>query len=425
MVIGRLIRAHKQRPNVLKRIRRRLIAFIMVLVGVVMLGMMAISSANAQASFSALVDRSLDRVLLDNPGIAEHSEHDATLGMQHLPVLWIDYSSQGLEQLGTNQSQLTIDSTTLTEAVTEALSSDQTQGRIEQSHLTWRTATYGHVIRIAVADTSSIDSASTLQLINDIKLAIIGMVLLFIIAYILSGRVLAPMERAWQQQRQFVADASHELKTPLSVILANTQILEKGLDHFSEKDRQWIESSAEEAEHMKGLVEDLLELARTEEGTRGSQYDEKIDFSALVEGETLQFDAVAYERECSIKTDIFEGLQITGNKEQLNRLVKILLDNACKYAEPQTSIHVELTAQGSNAELCITNLGTPIDPKDLLHLFDRFYRSDKARSRESGGYGLGLAIAKGIVEGHGGKISVRSEAVSGTSFHVRLPRATR
>lgn len=172
---------------------------------------------------------------------------------------------------------------------------------------------------------------------------------------------------------------------------------------------------------MKGLVEGLLELARTEDGVASQMRRVDVDLSDVVEGEAMQFDAVAFERGCTIETSVAEGLHVSGDPDQLERLVKTLLDNACKYARENSAVTVELARRGSAAELSVTNQGTPIDPNDLPHLFDRFWRSDKARARETGGFGLGLAIAKGTAESHGGKISVTSDAQTGTRFVVRLP----
>ena len=275
--------------------------------------------------------------------------------------------------------------------------------------------------RIAIADTSSVDAARMAQLVNDIKLAVAGMLVLLAITFALSHWALAPVEKAWKQQHQFVADASHELKTPLAVILANTQILRGEQSDIPVESRRWIDSTAEEAERMKGLVEGLLELARTEEGAGSARRDVDVDLSGTVEGEALQFDAVAFERGCTIESDVAEGLHVMGDPDQLERLVKTLLDNACKYAAAGTQVRVRLARQGPVAEYSVTNKGTPIDAEDLPHVFDRFYRSDKARARSTGGFGLGLAIAKGIAESHGGKISVTSSEADGTRFCVRLP----
>ena len=402
---------------VLRKLRHRFVLIIMLLVGGVVLGMVGISSANAQASFDELVDRSLNRAL----ELRDDEPMGSAIGMEHLPVLWIDVSNAGVT-LRSNQSQFSIDANELSDAISQALASDADEGRIDSYGLTWRCAQTSYGWRIAIADTSAIDAARRAQVFNDLKLAVGGLLVLFAVATALSRWALRPVERAWEQQHQFVADASHELKTPLAVILANTQILSDA-DGLPEGSRRWVTSTAEEAERMKGLVEDLLELARTEEGAGGARRNVDVDLSGAVEGEALQFDAVAFERGCSIESEVADDLHVTGDPDQLERLVKTLLDNACKYAATGTEVGVSLRRQGSVAELAVTNQGIPIDPEDLPHLFDRFYRSDKARTRETGGFGLGLAIAKGIVESHGGKISVTSDESSGTRFCVRLPLA--
>ena len=392
---------------------------IMSLTGSVMLLMVAMSSANAQASLDQLVSRSLDRALELR---ADEPAETAGLGMEHLPVLWVDVSANGVV-LGSNQSQLSMDSGELSEALQDALSSSEDSGRLDSYHLTWRTVATQSGWRVAIADTSSIDAARTAQMLGDLRLAAGGLILLLAIALALSRWALKPVELAWRQQHQFVADASHELKTPLAVILANTQILRKDEGTMPDDSRRWVESTAEEAERMKGLVEGLLELARTEEGAGSARRNVDVDLSSTVEGEALQFDAVAFERGCTISADVAEGLHVSGDPEQLERLVKTLVDNACKYAREGTEVSVVLRRQGQQAELGVTNQGTPIDAADLPHVFDRFWRSDRARARSTGGYGLGLAIAKGIVESHGGKISVTSDETAGTRFCVRLPLA--
>ena len=410
--------------GVLRRLRRRLVAIVMGLVGVVMLSMIAMSSVNAQLSFDAVVDRSLERALELR---ALPAGEEAGMGMEHLPVLWVDVGSDGV-WLGSNESQLSFDTDALNQVVSDALASDSegmSEGRLDDEHLTWRCISTSRGWRIAVADTSSIDSARSSQLVGDLRLAAAGLLLLFGVALLLSRWALRPVERAWEQQHQFVADASHELKTPLAVILANTQILSDDSSGIPEQSRRWVRSTSEEAERMKGLVEGLLELARTEEGAGSARRNVDVDLSGTVEGEALQFDAVAFERGCTIDTDIQDGLHVTGDPDQLERLVKTLLDNACKYAASGTQVGVTLARQGSVAELAVTNHGEPIDPEDLPHLFDRFYRSDKARARSTGGFGLGLAIAKGIAESHGGKIWATSSAEAGTRFCVRLPLASR
>jgi signal transduction histidine kinase len=174
---------------------------------------------------------------------------------------------------------------------------------------------------------------------------------------------------------------------------------------------------------MRGLVEEMLELARTEEGGGCARRNVDVNLSELVEGEALQFDAVAYERGALIESDIAGDVHVVGDPDLLDRLVKTLIDNACKYALAGSTIQVLLERHAGAVSLSVTNAGEPIPAEDLPHVFDRFYRSDKARTRSTGGFGLGLAIAKGIVESHGGRIEVKSSAEKGTTFTATLHEA--
>ena len=268
-------------------------AIIMAAVGVVVVGLVVMSSINAQSSLNDLVERSLERAL---EARFEPASNDP-MGMEHLPVVWMDVNDSGVV-LGTNQSRLSVDSDELGEVLAQARASESTSGRVAKYHLTWRVRSFDGGWRIAVADTSSIDAARLSQVTSDAWLAAVGLAVLFVVANLLARWVVKPVERAWEQQRQFVADASHELKTPLAVILANAQILRGESSELPEESRRWVDSTADEAERMKGLVEGLLELARTEEGTRASRRSVDVDLSDSVEGEAMQFDAVAFARGC-------------------------------------------------------------------------------------------------------------------------------
>lgn len=404
----------------LKRLRIRLVAIIVGLVGAVFLSMVALTYMSSEASLNTLVEHSLAGVLQERTGFDAGAGSNEPMGMDQLPVIWVDIASGGLV-LGTNQEQVSIDADLLRETVANALGSGQTSGKDKTNHISWRMNSSKFGWRIAIADTSSVDAEISSQLVRSLELGAGGIVAIVLIALLLSRWALKPVERAWEQQRQFVADASHELKTPLAVILANTQILKSDESKIPEESRRWIEGASDEADRMRGLVEELLELARTEDGTSNARANAPVDLSSLVEGDALQFDAVAYERGCEIETNVVDGISVLGDKEQLERLLKTLIDNACKYAARGTQIKVTLEKNGSHALFVATNQGEPIPEEDLPHVFDRFWRSDKARARSTGGYGLGLAIAKGIAESHGGKIWATSDDVQGTSFYVKLP----
>ena len=243
----------------------------------------------------------------------------------------------------------------------------------------------------------------------------------FVISLLLSSLALRPAERAWEQQRRFVADASHELKTPLTVILTNTGILLSHPEDTVAEQRKWVEYIRDEAQRMRELVEDLLFLARHDAG-REPPPDQTVDLSELLWSALLPFEPVAFEQGVELESGIQGGLTVRGREDQLRRLAAILLDNAVKYAGAQGKVRVALT-RGEKGGACLTvrNTGPAIPPEHLEHLFERFYRADDSRARSSGGYGLGLAIAKSIVDSHRGTITVQSGAEEGTLFTVRLP----
>lgn len=239
----------------------------------------------------------------------------------------------------------------------------------------------------------------------------------FLISVYLAKWALKPVEEAWEKQKRFVADASHELKTPLTVILANTGILMSHKEETIQDQIKWVTYTQAEANRMKKLVEDLLFLAKYDAEHR-PELQAKVNLSDALWSTILPFESVAFESGVSIDTDIQSDLFMAGNEGQLKQLAIILIDNACKYAGKGGLVKVKLLKNGEQITLKIHNTGAPISAEHLEHIFDRFYRAESARTRETGGYGLGLAIANTIVETHNGKISVTSTEKEGTTFQV-------
>jgi two-component system sensor histidine kinase CiaH len=255
----------------------------------------------------------------------------------------------------------------------------------------------------------------------------------FVISLMLSGLALKPAEEAWEQQRRFVADASHERKTPLTVILTNTGILLAHSGDTIAQQQKWVEYIRDEAQRMRALVEDLLFLAKSDAGKETSPVTAPVDVSELTWSALLPFEPVAFEQGVEMESEIADQLTVQGNADQLTvqgnadqlrRLVAILLDNAVKYAGNGGRVKLVLS-RPERGGVCLTvhNTGPAIPPEHLPHLFERFYRADDSRARTSGGYGLGLAIAKRIVDGHGGSITVSSREDASTDFTVRLPHS--
>ena len=237
------------------------------------------------------------------------------------------------------------------------------------------------------------------------------------IAVFLSRWMTRPVEEAWRQQRQFVADASHELKTPLTVIMANAELMQ-GTDSDAEKHR-FAGSILTVSRQMRTLVEQLLELARMDSALEAPDM-EPVELSRLVADAVLPFEPVIFERGLTLETDIAGDLTVCGDAQQLHQVVDILLDNAQKYARDGGTVRVELKKTGhTRAQLCVSDSGEAISEEDLHNIFKRFYRADEARSA-SGSFGLGLSIAQGIVERHSGRIWAESK--NGVNcFYVELP----
>lgn len=244
--------------------------------------------------------------------------------------------------------------------------------------------------------------------------------LVFGLSFFLARMSLRPVEHAFSEQQRFVQDASHELKTPLTVILANLSILKSHPDATIREEQRWLQNTEAEARRMQELTERLLFLAKTD-ATRLPTARKRLSLSTLVESTALPFTALAFERSLTLETEIQPGLSVQGDAQTLAQLLVILIDNALKYAAPKTTVTVHLIRSKKQALLSVHNEGEII-PKDALpHLFDRFFRVDKSRARAAGGYGLGLAIAKAIALSHGGNIRAESSACAGTSFFVSLP----
>ncbi|MCM1289812.1 MAG: HAMP domain-containing histidine kinase [Corallococcus sp.] len=246
----------------------------------------------------------------------------------------------------------------------------------------------------------------------------LGLVGYLIISLVLSKIALKPVEESWNKQKQFVADASHELKTPLSVIMANTEIIASHQEETVASQMRWIENTRSEAKRMADLVADLLFLAKNDDGLKVQTED--TDFSDCVNTIVLGYEAIFYENGKAFRYDIAPDVRVTGNAAQLKQLATILLDNANKYSKGEGNIELRLQASGKHVTLTVSNDSEQLTEEQVKHLFDRFYTVDLSRNRSSGGNGLGLSIAQAICQTHGGDISVHCEN-SRTAFTATLP----
>ena len=303
----------------------------------------------------------------------------------------------------------------LTQAVQTAAADTALEGTLSDAQLRWkkRAAEDGGWI-IALADTSQ-ERNSLMELLKNALIVGAVTLLVFFGASILLARwAVKPVETAWTQQKQFVGDASHELKTPLTVILSNADMI---LSHPGEDGSRWAENIKAEGQRMKELVQQLLSLARSDDGTSQPVF-ETVDLSYLCTDSVLAFEPVAFEGGHELIDDIQPEVRLQGDKAGLTQLCGILLDNAQKYASPQGKIWLTLESTGKTARLSVANEGEAIPQEDLTRIFERFYRADPSRHGE--GHGLGLAIARRVTEQHKGKIWAQSEPGKNT-FIVTLP----
>ena len=226
----------------------------------------------------------------------------------------------------------------------------------------------------------------------------VALVLFFFLSLFLARKIVNPLEESYQKQKQFISDAGHELKTPVSVVSANAELLSREIG-----DNQWLQNIQYENERMGMLVGQLLDLARTE---NVAPQMEQVDFSRLVAGEALPFESVAFEKGLVLNSNIANGIGVAGNTTQLKQIVSILLDNAIRHSKGEGEVWLTLTKEHGIAKLSVINKGDEIPAEQREQIFERFYRVDTARNGEDKHYGLGLAIAKAIATSHKGYIEV-------------------
>lgn len=236
----------------------------------------------------------------------------------------------------------------------------------------------------------------------------LSLVVLFLLSVLLSKWAVTPIEDAWNRQRVFFSNASHELKTPLAVISANLDVITSNPDETVAEQGKWFGYIRSEADKMSRLINEMLYIAR-EERTDSKTVMAELDLSEAAEGACLAMEAVAFEKGKTLITDVEPNVTVKGDKESLTRTINILIDNAVSHSSEHSEITVRLKKSRGKAKLTVENQGKPIPKEDLQRIFDRYYRTDASRSRDTGGFGLGLAIAKTVAEKHGGSITAESD----------------
>ena len=407
-----------------KKSRRKIVAAIMSILTVLWIGTLAIIYVSSYMDITArnieFLQEHTDQFMLDKPvegfnpmrPIPDRGPHwnDNQFKLSTFYSVAFSYGGEVIETK--NDDSAIYSDNELEKLGRIALSKERSSGTIDNL-VYYRTDKGGYTL-VAFMDNTVLSGGMNTLFRYTLIFGGIALAALFFLAVHLAKKIVNPLEESYQKQRQFISDAGHELKTPVSVVNANAELLSREIGQ-----NQWLQNIQYENERMGKLVGQLLELARTESV---KPQMERIEFSHLVAGEALPFESVAFEQGLRLNENITQGLQINGNSTQLKQLVSILLDNAIRHGKGGKDVWLHLTKEHGYARLSVMNAGNEIPAEHREKLFERFYRVDDARNGEDKHYGLGLAIAKSIVDSHNGKIGVYCfDGI--VEFRVMLPLA--
>ena len=405
----------------IRRLRFKFVAICMALVSVVLAVVFSLVYMSAARSMESLSRQVLHRVIQEEmdrfSGAPVRPDASINIGGERvlLPYFTVNVWRDTAYVTGGTYSNLE-DTDTLRAILADCLSQKGQEGTVEDYQLRYLRQDNGLYQKIAFVD-MSMELAMLRRMMGAyLLIALMALLVLLAAAVVLSRWATAPVERAWRQQRQFLSDASHELKTPLTVILSNAALLEAA--PLSDKPARWVDNIHSEAQRMRSLVEQMLTLARADSAVQTAVLS-RLCLSTAAEDCVLAFEPVAFEAGKALESHIAEDVEVLGDGDKLRQVVSVLLDNAIKYGAPAGTITLTLQKTDRHARLTVSNPGDPIPPEQLRRLFERFYRADASRGEQSG-FGLGLPIAAAIAAEHKGTLKAESDAAS-TRFIFTMP----
>ncbi|MEI3347586.1 MAG: HAMP domain-containing sensor histidine kinase [Dysosmobacter sp.] len=395
----------------IRKLRLKFVAVCMAMVTAVLAVVFLSVYFSVQRSAETLSRQVLQRVIQESD--QTHGEGifrpdiSITIGGDRVLLPYFTVEVWGNNAYVTGGTYASLDDTeALSYILQDCLSQPQQEGIVERYGLRYLRQDNGLYQNIAFVD-MSMETTMLHRLMRSYFLIVLAaLILLLGVSILLSRWATAPVEKAWRQQRQFLSDASHELKTPLTVILSNAELLEAA--PMDQRPARWRDNILSEAKQMKVLVEQMLTLARADNNpTPSASAMEAVSLSDLATDCALAFEPVAFEAGKPLEYEIAPDLTVTGDRDKLRRLISILLDNAIKYGADGGTIRLKLQKSDRHAQLVVSNPGEPIPQDKLPHLFERFYRADDSRGEKSG-FGLGLSIAATVAQEH--KASLRAES---------------
>ena len=404
----------------IRKLQIKFVAMCMVRVTAVLGVVFAAVLVSAKQNIEVISHQVLERVIQDDapnsrPALGPNQNGEEVLLPYFTVNLW---DSNGVYQaFVTSGTYANLqDTAELEDILSDCLRQGQPEGTIGSYGLRYMRQDYGLYQRIAFVD-MSMEQATLQELMGSyLQIGLAALILLLGVSILLARWATRPVARAWRQQRQFLSDASHELKTPLTVILSNAELLEAA--PMDPRPARWADNIHSEAKRMKSLVEEMLTLARADNAVPTAVMAE-VSLSDLATDCALAFEPVAFEAGKPLESDIAPDVTVTGDGDKLRQLIGVLLDNAIKYGQAGGTITLSLRRTDRQARLTVSNPGEPIPPEQLSRLFERFYRADASRGEQSG-FGLGLPIAAAIASEHKGTLKAESDQVS-TRFLFTMP----
>lgn len=354
----------------------------MLLVGTVILLIFTAVCINSYSSAKTELERSLNMIAeksLDDykrpPEKFGEKRHD-NQPSQLNSFISVSADKEG-NILNMSENNATIDEDILNNSVSEAISSGKQVGEIREYNLTYAKNELIDRIIIVFADNSSVYSTLWNTILVCCVLFLASMAVIFLISLALSGIAVNPVKVAWNKQKQFVADASHELKTPLTVIIANNNIMMSHKDSTVEDEIKCLQSTEEEAQHMKKLIDQMLFLAKSDSESNKTELA-KVNVSEIIEAASLNFEPIAFEKGILLDCEIEPNVKTDSNATMLNQLSHILIDNAVKYSVSDGIVNIKLYKRNDKLIFSVNNKGNVISKDELAHIFDRFYRAEKS-----------------------------------------------
>lgn len=403
--------------TVIKKLRIKITVILSAVLAVVIIGIMVSINVVSRANNQTQISERLLKIAYNNGKIPpEYRDtnlyHGSNEGYIDTFSVLVDgaYRLIGI-YLGRNDDTYVQDE--CIEYANEAINSHQERGEIGSYAYLIELKSYGKII--VFLDISQYHRTETTLFFTTFFMGIIAIVLFTLTSFGLSFWLVKPVKENFERQKRFISDASHELKTPLAVISANTDVLESEIG-----ENKWLTYIRTESQRMSELVNELLMLARLDDKSGHKLIMTEINLSDLVLMTALPFESTVFEMGKKFDVDVQPDIKCKGDESALKHILTILIDNAVKYSAEHGEISVKLYNQSNKHIIEVYNTGEGIKPENLSKIFERFFRQDESRNSKTGGYGLGLSIAKSSVEAHGGKISVQSVYGEWVKFTVTL-----